>query len=394
MKRTGLFLFLMVINGLFCFAADTIDEAIINAQKKLQRDLPANTKIAVLNFDDATKNNNTSANTVMAKYVVEKLEMAFTEGKKLVVVNRSKLDVTHAEASYQFGGYVDDASAVQFGKELGAETIVTGKLTKLSGDYDFSIIAIQVQTSVMQSTYQTRVKMDKTLEGLLGITDEKEQAARQKQEKEDQLKADVEREKAMANARRDNRIVVGVRGDFYAGFNEFVYDEPMATAVESDFFDTFAVMGFVGYNSISKAMGVRLEAAYINNNIIKFTKGQENFSFSYDSLDVSLLFDLGFAEKGLFVIYVGPYLSIPLGSGTSTYKDAEIDKPIMGFSSSWGVLGGLTIGFKVGPGYIALDGRYAYDLNSIGVKFENSDDAKAMFDRRGITFGLGYELWL
>jgi hypothetical protein len=48
------------------------------------------------------------------------------------------------------------------------------------------------------------------------------------------------------------------------------------------------------------------------------------------------------------------------------------------------------MGFKVGPGYFAIDGRYKYDFNSVTLK----DVKGSLFKRQGFNVMLGYELWL
>ena len=67
---------------------------------------------------------------------------------------------------------------------------------------------------------------------------------------------------------------------------------------------------------------------------------------------------------------------------------------MLNFMASYGILGGISMGFKLGPGYIALDGRYAYDFNEIAFINETDNNTYKLFRRRGFNVSLGYELWL
>jgi hypothetical protein len=75
--------------------------------------------------------------------------------------------------------------------------------------------------------------------------------------------------------------------------------------------------------------------------------------------------------------------------GEATEYEIETLLNIIG---SYGILGGISMGFKLGPGYLALDGRYIYDFNTITIHKDNGE--YSLFRRRGFNVGLSYELWL
>jgi hypothetical protein len=58
-----------------------------------------------------------------------------------------------------------------------------------------------------------------------------------------------------------------------------------------------------------------------------------------------------------------------------------------------GVLGGVSAGYNLGPGFILFDVRYLFELTEMGVKFDGQDPKK-LYRRHGLAFGIGYELWI
>jgi hypothetical protein len=405
----------ILVTTVFAFGDVTIDQAIENARKQMEVDLPAAAQIVVAGFE---------ANTEIATYVTEKLETSLVNGRKFTVIDRSHWSAVQRERDYQHSGYVSDSEAAQLGKELGADIFIIGKLRKINNtSYQFSISAIDVETAKIESAFDTGIKMDKTLEGLLGITQQREleqaavaaqqAAAAEKREqeraaaaekREQQQAAAAEKrerererkkaEQAASAARRDMKIVLGARGAFAIGFNapSEDYFGSGSSRDGTSVFDTFALSGFFGLNSVSNAMGFRVEGTYIHDNTLDVSVGGASREYSWNSLDFSALFNFGYAEKNLFCLYAGPYVSFPLGD-LSGSQSGEIEKDILGMFSSWGLLGGLRFGMKAGPGYITLDGRYFYDLNETKVTVGSTTDTN--FARRsGILIGLGYEFWL
>ncbi|MDR1144322.1 MAG: hypothetical protein LBK77_08945 [Spirochaetaceae bacterium] len=400
MKKPALVI-LFLITAVFVFCEDTLDQALKNAQKAIEQVLPAGTQIVVIDFQDATGTRGAAPNIGMADYVTEKLEMGFTGGGKLTVIARSRLQTLQREREYQNMGYVSDEQAARLGRELGAEAVITGRLGKITTDYRLTITALRVETSQMVGVYETTVKSDRTLKGLLGITalEEQERAAAREQKKQEQaaareLKKQEQHELALTReqnaARRDMKIILGVRTALDITLNK-PSDDYFSGAVTEEkvsFLKTPVFSGFFGLNSTSKAMGFRIEASYFLNNGLNLQYNGNSREYFWNTFDVAALYNFGFAESTyLLGIFAGPYGSMPVGK-MKNGGSQEIDKSILGMMSSWGLLGGLKAGLKLGPGYLTLDGRYFYDLNETKVNGEK------FVRRSGILAGLGYEFWL
>jgi hypothetical protein len=108
----------------------TLDEAIEQSVRVIEAALPAGGKVAVLSFS--------SASNPLSAYVVEELMGTIVIGGKLVVVDRTSLDLIREEMDFQFSGDVSDESAQAIGRMLGAQAIVTGSFVSLGGSYRFS----------------------------------------------------------------------------------------------------------------------------------------------------------------------------------------------------------------------------------------------------------------
>ncbi|MDR2662578.1 MAG: CsgG/HfaB family protein [Treponema sp.] len=414
MKKPALMI-LFLITTVFVFCEETLDQALENARKTIEQALPAGTQIVVLDFEDATGTQGAAFNTGMADYVTEKLELGFTGGGKLTVITRSRLQTVQKEREYQNMGYVSDEQAAELGKELGAQAVITGRLRKISTKYRLTITALNVETAQMVGGYETTIKSDSILKGLLGITALEEQqralraqeqaAARERraqerqQKKQEQaaareLKEQRQHELAVTReqnaVKRDIKIILGARAALDVTLNK-PSDDYFSGAVTEEkvpFMKTPVLSGFFGINSTSKAMGFRIEASYFHNNALNLQYNGNSREYSWNTFDVAALYNFGFAESMyLLSIFAGPYGSMPIGK-MKNGGSQEIDKSVLGIMSSWGLLGGLKMGLKLGPGYAALDGRYFYDLNETKVNGEK------FVRRSGILIGLGYEFWL
>jgi hypothetical protein len=98
--------------------------------------------------------------------------------------------------------------------------------------------------------------------------------------------------------------------------------------------------------------------------------------------------------RAIIAPYGGAYLNIPLYldieigdfSVSQKYTFAPITDSI---PLSLGVVGGLSVGTRFGPGNIFVDARYAYDLGNIAI---TASDTR--YHRSMISISLGYEFGL
>lgn len=369
-----------------------IDKAIQEAQKRIERELGQNTRIIVFNF-------NAPAET-LSEYVLEQLANRLINSKKLIVIERKDLNLIRKEMDYQYSGDVSDAEMQAMGKQYGAQSIVSGRFDRLL--YGFSIKVINVQTAVVEASYHTELKKDAKLEALLGEAEGPKQDEQDRKLAEEQRKAEEQRQKEaerkrreaerkQASVQRDTKFILGIRGGLTFMFNETGggYAETFEKAETAHFGQNLSL--YFGSNSRKSLLGFQIEGNFVFNNGISLTdvKNSEDVNFSYMSLDLPLLLRIGIGEISLFA---GPYISIPITPLTVTYRDSSTEydiEKIFDIMSSYGILGGLTLGLNAGPGYIVLDGRYMYDFNEIGIS-----NTAGVFRRHGICLTIGYEFWL
>ncbi|MDR1302447.1 MAG: outer membrane beta-barrel protein [Treponema sp.] len=352
----------------------TLDKAIQSAQANIEGSLVPGTKMVVLNF--------TAPTAQLSDYVIDRLSAGLVNNKKMIVVERKDIGLIDQEMAYQLSGEVSDESAQAIGRKLGAQSIASGKLEAIGDQYQFSIKTIQVESATIELFYQTPIKQDKKLNTLLNIT--QQQAARQNAQYQPTIQ-------------RKTKLLLGVRGGIggIATWGNQAQGDLSGTDA-SPLFPEQVYSVYFGTNNLNSLTGFQVEGNFSLNTGMEFDNKGKTGEFSYTALDIPVLFRLGFADTGMFSLFGGPYVSFPLSKmqykveGKTT--EYEI-KTLLNVIGTYGVLGGLSMGFKLGPGYLALDGRYTYDFNSITLVSED-DKESTLFSRRGFKVSLGYELWL
>jgi formylglycine-generating enzyme required for sulfatase activity/TolB-like protein len=138
----------------------SLNDAIDRAVKAVETRLPPGTKVAVLNFS--------STSEVFSDYVIEELSGVLVMNNKVTVIERRSLDLIRQEMQLQLSGDVSDNSAQAIGKQLGAQTIVSGSLTNLGDDiYRFRIKAINVETARIEAQASYNLGKDRQVTFLL-----------------------------------------------------------------------------------------------------------------------------------------------------------------------------------------------------------------------------------
>ena len=89
----------------------SLDEGIARIAAEIEAGLPEGRRVAVVNFQ--------SPSAYFSDYVLEELQGHLVSGKRLVVTERSKLELLRNELTFQMSGEVSDESAVGIGHWLG-----------------------------------------------------------------------------------------------------------------------------------------------------------------------------------------------------------------------------------------------------------------------------------
>jgi hypothetical protein len=137
----------------------SLEEGITRIARELETGLPEGRRIAVVNFE--------SPSAYFSDFVLEELQGALIGGRRLVVTERSKLELLRNELTFQMSGEVSDESAIGIGHWLGAQVIVTGGFTDIGGVYRCRFNAIDIETAVRMASSAVTVRRDWTVAFML-----------------------------------------------------------------------------------------------------------------------------------------------------------------------------------------------------------------------------------
>jgi hypothetical protein len=115
----------------------SLDEALSDIAAYYVDNLPADTRIALLNFE--------SDSPLLSAYIFEELSIHFENSRSFVLVDRRDLELIQRELEYQLSGAVSDESAQSIGQQFGPQTLVYGKITPLGGEYRLVVRATDVE---------------------------------------------------------------------------------------------------------------------------------------------------------------------------------------------------------------------------------------------------------
>jgi hypothetical protein len=138
-----------------------LDEALADIAAYYAENLPANTKIALINFESEAQ--------LLSDYIFEELWIQFEDRSSFVLVDRQNLELIQKELEYQYSGTVSDESAQSIGKQFGPQTLIYGKITRLGTDYRLVVHATDVERAVT-SIRSATVTPDRRFAALLEKT--------------------------------------------------------------------------------------------------------------------------------------------------------------------------------------------------------------------------------
>jgi len=125
----------------------------------LNKKIPAGKKIAFISVQ--------SDSSALTEYVIDELISNAVNDGKFSVVDRQQLDAAREELMFNLSGEVSDQSAQSVGKMLGAQTIITGKLSKIGNSYRFNIRALETETVKLQGSQNWDIAESQRINDLL-----------------------------------------------------------------------------------------------------------------------------------------------------------------------------------------------------------------------------------
>ena len=156
--------------GLICISflnAQSLDEALITAALKISRDLPADTKAAIISF--------TSSSEALNKYVIDELNGNILRNRRVtpVLPDQNQLQSIKNDLRFNEAGNVETQSAQSIGRMLGVAYIITGSLERhIGNEYNLHLNAFDTENAKIQSQYSAvlNLRNDQHLSVLLGVT--------------------------------------------------------------------------------------------------------------------------------------------------------------------------------------------------------------------------------
>jgi TolB-like protein len=139
--------------------SDELDTAIRDASDYLNNNIPAGSKLVILNIQ--------SDSAPLSNYIIDELIANTVNDRVFTVVDRAQLDAIRAEQNFQFSGEVDDNLALEVGKFFGAQSIVSGTVSMLGNRYRMTIRALEVQTAQVQGQFNKNINTSETVAALM-----------------------------------------------------------------------------------------------------------------------------------------------------------------------------------------------------------------------------------
>jgi len=159
MPLAALPLAVLLLSAAAAFAQNTVtlDQALDNCAAYLGIQLPIGARVAVLKIEARTDG--------VSDYVTDSLSAKTVAQKHLTVVERGRaLEALEAEQRYQMSGRVSDETAVSVGRQLGAQSIITGSIAPFGDLYRMDIRVVHVETGRVQAQWSANaVRIDSSL---------------------------------------------------------------------------------------------------------------------------------------------------------------------------------------------------------------------------------------
>jgi TolB-like protein len=138
---------------------DELDIAIRDASDYLNENIPQGNKVVIINMQSDYAN--------LSEYIIDELIANAVRDRVFSVVDRAQLEQIRMELNFQFSGEVDDQSALEIGKFIGAQTIVTGTISELGDRYRIRIRALNVETAEVQGQFNSNINPSRTIAALM-----------------------------------------------------------------------------------------------------------------------------------------------------------------------------------------------------------------------------------
>ena len=135
---------------------------------RAQQDLP---RVAVLDFTGFMMGDGNAA-VSLGKAIAAMLVTEFSDRDGIQVVERAQLNEMLREQDLALSGRLDESSAIEIGKLLGVQYVVTGQATDIVGNLRMDIRAIDVETSEIVAVLKMSDRTTELLAVVVALADE------------------------------------------------------------------------------------------------------------------------------------------------------------------------------------------------------------------------------
>jgi hypothetical protein len=139
--------------------ADELDAAIRETSDYLNKQLPKGNKLVVLNIQ--------SEFPALSEYIIDELIANTVNDRVFSVVDRQQLNTIRAELDFQTSGEVDDDTAQALGRMAGAQTIVSGAVSRVGDLYRLRVRALSVQSAQIEGQFNRNIPEGATVAALV-----------------------------------------------------------------------------------------------------------------------------------------------------------------------------------------------------------------------------------
>ena len=140
---------------------DLLDISLREASTYFNSNLPSGNKLVILNI--------VSDSDVLSDYIIDELIAHVVNDKVFTVVDRQQLATIRTEQLFQLSGEVDDKTATDIGKFVGAQTIVSGSIADIGGRYRLSLRALEVATTQVQGQFNKNIPATTAITAMAGL---------------------------------------------------------------------------------------------------------------------------------------------------------------------------------------------------------------------------------
>ena len=138
---------------------DELDKTLREVSDYLNGSIPSGRKIAFINIQ--------SESAALTEYIVDELISNAVNDRIFSVVDRQQLDAARTELNFNMSGEVSDQSAQSVGQMLGAQTIITGRVSQIGERYRLNIRALEVETGQVQGSNNWNIAAGATITVLM-----------------------------------------------------------------------------------------------------------------------------------------------------------------------------------------------------------------------------------